>query len=153
MLIIICVCQEKDERPPCDGVNRTETYFDSSTVECAIQLCPEQLKYGELSLAIIVLFWDAVSLSHFCLWIIRWTDFQCIFPEAPSSGMTVVTVTQKTQNDMTSWCFAVDQEREEMLIKVNSWCKFNQSSLFQCVLADLSTATCLSFVSSTKLIL
>lgn len=32
--------------------------------------------------------------------------------------MTVVTVTQKTQNDMTSWSFAVEQEREQMLVKV-----------------------------------
>lgn len=55
MLSIIYLCQEKDEQPPCDGVNSTEPYFDSSTVECAIQLCPEQLKYGELSLAVIVL--------------------------------------------------------------------------------------------------
>ncbi|XP_056894251.1 methylmalonic aciduria and homocystinuria type D homolog, mitochondrial-like [Takifugu flavidus] len=79
----------KGEHPAGDGVRTTEPYFDSATVECAIQLCPEQLK----------------------------NDLQCIFPEAPSPGMTVVTVTQKTQNDMTSWCFAVEQEREQMLIK------------------------------------
>lgn len=42
-----------------------------------------------------------------------------MFPEAPSTGMMVVIVTQKTQNDMTSWCAEVETEREEMLDKVN----------------------------------
>ncbi|XP_051259340.1 metabolism of cobalamin associated Db [Dicentrarchus labrax] len=71
------------------NVNTAEHYFDNSTVECAIQSCPELLK----------------------------KDFQCMFPEAPSSGMTVVTVTQKTQNDMMSWSADVEQEREKMLDK------------------------------------
>lgn len=112
---IICVCQEKEEQAP----STTEPYFDGSTVECAVQLCPDQLKNGELLLmAGIVFFWGSVALSHFGLWFMWWADFQCIFPEAPSPGMTVVTVTQKTLNDMTSWSFAVEQEREQMLIKV-----------------------------------
>lgn len=34
--------------------------------------------------------------------------------------MMVVTVTQKTQNDMTAWTEQVDQEREELLDKVSS---------------------------------
>lgn len=42
-----------------------------------------------------------------------------MFPDAPSSGMMVLTVTQKTQNDMTSWCSEVEQEREQMLAKVS----------------------------------
>lgn len=42
-----------------------------------------------------------------------------MFPEAPSSGMMVLTVTQKTQNDMTSWCADVEHEREQMLAKVS----------------------------------
>lgn len=33
--------------------------------------------------------------------------------------MMVVTVTQRTQNDMTSWCADVEQEREQMLDKVS----------------------------------
>ncbi|XP_067112287.1 metabolism of cobalamin associated Db [Osmerus mordax] len=68
-------------------VNKAEQYFDSSSVECAIQTCPELLK----------------------------KDFQSMFPEAPARGLTVVTVTQKTKNDMTSWCQEVDSERESML--------------------------------------
>ncbi|KAJ3592375.1 hypothetical protein NHX12_007502 [Muraenolepis orangiensis] len=70
-------------------VNRAEQYFDNSNVECAIQSCPNLLK----------------------------KDFQSMFPEAPSRGMMVVTVTQKTKNDMTSWCEQVDEEREQMLDK------------------------------------
>ncbi|XP_073329175.1 metabolism of cobalamin associated Db isoform X2 [Pagrus major] len=79
---------EKDDPALSLNVNRAEEYFKSS-VECAIQYCPELLK----------------------------KDFQSMFPEAPSSEMTVVTVTQKTQNDMTSWCADVEQEREQMLDK------------------------------------
>ncbi|GAA6219743.1 methylmalonic aciduria and homocystinuria type D protein, mitochondrial-like isoform X2 [Lates japonicus] len=80
---------EKDDPDSSQSVSRAEQYFDSSSVECAIQSCPELLQ----------------------------KDFQSMFPEAPSSGMMVVTVTQKTQNDMTSWCAEVEQEREQMLDK------------------------------------
>ncbi|KAM6955980.1 metabolism of cobalamin associated Db isoform 1-T1 [Lycodopsis pacificus] len=79
---------EKDE-PASSHVSRAEQYFDSSGLECAIQSCPDLLK----------------------------TDFQSMFPEAPSTGMMVVTVTQKTQNDMTSWSTEVEQERDQMLDK------------------------------------
>lgn len=47
-----------------------------------------------------------------------------MFPEAPSSGMMVVTVTQKTQSDMTSWSAKVEQEREQMLDKVSCFLAF-----------------------------
>lgn len=80
---------EKDDPALSQNTDGAEQYFDSSTVECAIQSCPELLK----------------------------KDFQSMFPEAPSSGMMVVTVTQKTQNDMMSWCADVEQEREQMLGK------------------------------------
>lgn len=56
MLSIICVCQVKGEHPAGDGVRTTEPYFDSATVECAIQLCPEQLKNGEMLLAMMCWF-------------------------------------------------------------------------------------------------
>ena len=42
-----------------------------------------------------------------------------MFPEAPSKSMVVVTVTQKTENDMTRWCEEVDEEREQLLSKVS----------------------------------
>lgn len=64
-----------------------QQYFNNSTVECAVQSCPELLK----------------------------KDFQSMFPEAPSSGMMVVTVTQKSRNDMTAWSAEVEQEREQLL--------------------------------------
>ncbi|XP_062421244.1 metabolism of cobalamin associated Db isoform X2 [Pungitius pungitius] len=70
-------------------VHRADQYFDSSSLECAVQCCPEPLK----------------------------KDFQSMFPEAPSTVMMVVTVTQKTRNDMTSWCAEVEQERDQMLNK------------------------------------
>ncbi|XP_076854441.1 metabolism of cobalamin associated Db isoform X2 [Brachyhypopomus gauderio] len=77
----------KQERSSLQDVNRVEQYFDHSRVECAIQSCPELLK----------------------------KDFGMMFPEAPSSGMMVVTVTQRTENDMTAWSEDVDQEREALL--------------------------------------
>lgn len=80
---------EKDGASPPETVDKAEEYFDNSSVECAIQSCPEHLQ----------------------------KDFQLMFPEAPSTGMMVVTVTQKTHNDMTSWCAEVEREREEMLDK------------------------------------
>lgn len=42
-----------------------------------------------------------------------------MFPEAPSHGMMVVTVTQKTENDMTKWCEEVEVEREQLLSNVS----------------------------------
>ncbi|KAK3544024.1 hypothetical protein QTP70_035035 [Hemibagrus guttatus] len=72
-----------------DKVDSAEQYFNHSRVECAIQSCPELLK----------------------------KDFALMFPEAPSSGMMVLTVTQRTENDMTAWSEEVDQEREQLLAK------------------------------------
>ncbi|AWP12642.1 putative methylmalonic aciduria and homocystinuria type D protein mitochondrial [Scophthalmus maximus] len=80
---------EKDDSASCQSVIRAEQYFDNSSVECAIESCPALLQ----------------------------KDFHSMFPEAPPSGMMVVTVTQKTQNNMTSWCAEVEQEREQMLGK------------------------------------
>lgn len=42
-----------------------------------------------------------------------------MFPEAPSSSMMVLTVTQRTENDMTAWSEEVEQEREQLLAKVS----------------------------------
>ncbi|XP_067370872.1 metabolism of cobalamin associated Db isoform X2 [Channa argus] len=80
---------EKDDPASSQSVCTAEHHFDNSSVECAIQPCPDLLK----------------------------KDFQSMFPEAPSSGMMVITVTQKTVNDMTSWCPEVELEREQMLDK------------------------------------
>uniref|UniRef100_A0A665VZ18 Metabolism of cobalamin associated D n=1 Tax=Echeneis naucrates TaxID=173247 RepID=A0A665VZ18_ECHNA len=50
--------------------------FDSPSVECVVQLCPELLQ----------------------------RDFKSMFPDAPPTDMTVMTVTQRTHNDMTACC-------------------------------------------------
>ncbi|XP_066542851.1 metabolism of cobalamin associated Db isoform X2 [Hoplias malabaricus] len=86
---IVSEFQGKGEPSLSENVSCVEGYFDHSKVECAIQSCPELLR----------------------------KDFELMFPEAPSSNMMVVTVTQKTQNDMTAWSEEVDQEREELLAK------------------------------------
>lgn len=81
--------QESDAAPRPQQVNKAEKYFENAHVECAIQTCPELLK----------------------------KDFASMFPEAPANSMTVVTVSQKTKADMTSWCEEVDEEREQLLEK------------------------------------
>ncbi|KPP57165.1 hypothetical protein Z043_125138 [Scleropages formosus] len=63
--------QEKEVPPHVEKISKAEMYFNNCNVECAIQPCPELLKQ----------------------------DFESVFPEAPATGMTVVTVTQRTQHD------------------------------------------------------
>ncbi|XP_028292206.1 metabolism of cobalamin associated Db [Gouania willdenowi] len=63
--------------------------FDQANVECVIQSCPELLR----------------------------KDFLSMFPEAPPTGLMVITVTQRSHNDMKSWSAEVDQERELLLDK------------------------------------
>ncbi|NXE02723.1 MMAD protein, partial [Chaetorhynchus papuensis] len=42
-------------------------------------------------------------------------DFESLFPEMNSNRLTVLTVTQKTKNDMTVWSQEVEDEREMLL--------------------------------------
>ncbi|CAJ0930041.1 unnamed protein product [Ranitomeya imitator] len=70
-------------------VNRIGAYFENAKVECAMQSCPELLK----------------------------RDFASMFPEVSSSNLMVLTVTQKTVNDMTMWSAEVENERESMMEK------------------------------------
>ncbi|KAG9466330.1 hypothetical protein GDO78_016792, partial [Eleutherodactylus coqui] len=46
------------------------------------------------------------------------TDFSSMFPEVPGSNFMVLTVTQRTVNDMTMWTEEVESERESLLEKV-----------------------------------
>ncbi|XP_058888363.1 cobalamin trafficking protein CblD-like isoform X2 [Acipenser ruthenus] len=85
--------QGNDAAPRPQQVNKAEQYFENAHVECAIQTCPALLK----------------------------KDFASMFPEAPANNMTVLTVTQKTKADMTSWCEEVDDEREQLLEKVRAY--------------------------------
>lgn len=63
-------------------------FFDSATVECAVQPCPQPLL----------------------------RDFLLMFPEAPgSSALTVITVSQKSDHDMSRWSCAVEEERDRLL--------------------------------------
>lgn len=54
-----------------------------------------------------------------------------MFPEERLSDLTVVTVTQRTRNDMTSWSAQVEQERLEMLDQVSrsGSCRFSADGL------------------------
>nr|XP_057937407.1 metabolism of cobalamin associated Db isoform X2 [Doryrhamphus excisus]XP_057937408.1 metabolism of cobalamin associated Db isoform X2 [Doryrhamphus excisus] len=79
----------KEDDPAVNQNDSGAANVAKSCVECVIQPCPDKLQQ----------------------------DLQCLFPEAPSSQVTVVTVTQKTQNDMTAWSSAVEEEREQMLDK------------------------------------
>lgn len=76
-------------------INSAETYFESAKVECAIQTCPELLR----------------------------RDFQSLFPEVSANKLVILTVTQKTKNDMTVWSEEVENEREMLLEKFISGAK------------------------------
>ncbi|XP_072320384.1 cobalamin trafficking protein CblD-like isoform X2 [Eucyclogobius newberryi] len=75
--------------PPTDQDMPTQEhkFFSSVWVECAVQPCPPRLL----------------------------SDVRLMFPEAPPAGVTVVTVTQRSQQDMSRWDLQVEQEREELL--------------------------------------
>lgn len=45
-------------------------------------------------------------------------DFESLFPEVANSKLLILTVTQKTKNDMTVWSEEVEIEREVLLEKV-----------------------------------
>uniref|UniRef100_A0A8C5KHX7 Methylmalonic aciduria and homocystinuria type D protein, mitochondrial n=3 Tax=Jaculus jaculus TaxID=51337 RepID=A0A8C5KHX7_JACJA len=80
---------QSNNAPVEQKINSAETYFDSARVECAIQTCPELLR----------------------------KDFESLFPEAANSKLMILTVTQKTENDMTIWSEEVETEREMLLEK------------------------------------
>lgn len=80
--------------PPKDGrTNSTDAqvegseFFDSVSVECAVQPCPPRLA----------------------------PDIGLMFPEAPPAGVMVVTVAQRTVRDMSRWSSEVETEREQLL--------------------------------------
>eukprot|EP00079_Xenopus_tropicalis_P038829 XP_017952600.1 PREDICTED: methylmalonic aciduria and homocystinuria type D protein, mitochondrial isoform X1 [Xenopus tropicalis] len=70
-------------------LNTMESYFENAKVECAMQSCPDLLK----------------------------KDFASMFPEIPSNNLMVLTVTQRTHNDMTIWSQEVENEREMLIEK------------------------------------
>lgn len=45
-------------------------------------------------------------------------DFESLFPEVATNKLMILTVTQKTKNDMTVWSEEVENEREVLLEKV-----------------------------------
>ncbi|XP_072114748.1 metabolism of cobalamin associated Db isoform X1 [Mobula birostris] len=81
--------QGNEVEPQPQYISVAESYFTNAKVECVIQVCPELLR----------------------------KDFQSMFPEAPAAGFTVLTVTQRSLNDMTIWNEAVEEEREQLLEK------------------------------------
>ncbi|XP_077584949.1 metabolism of cobalamin associated Db [Stigmatopora nigra] len=78
-----------DDSVTIQSTNTAKQDSGNSCVECVIQSCPEKLR----------------------------KDLQNLFPEAPSSQVTVITVTHKTKNDMTGWSSRVDEERAYLLDK------------------------------------
>nr|XP_039250523.1 cobalamin trafficking protein CblD-like [Styela clava] len=63
-------------------------YFENARVELAMQDCPHMI----------------------------YKDFASFFPDMPQNGkLTIVTITQRTDNDMSGWTESVDEEREKLL--------------------------------------
>lgn len=88
----------------------------SDVLECVAQDCPKLVRKGRccicliLSMATFVDFWKMVVL-----------DFADLFPgrDVTSGPLTVVTLTQKTKNDMSGWSEGVEYEREELVACVS----------------------------------
>lgn len=60
-------------------------------------------------------------------------DFESLFPEVNSNRLTVLTVTQKTKNDMTVWSQEVEDEREMLLENVSSSAHFSWEMKLWCI--------------------
>uniref|UniRef100_A0A8D2MC56 Methylmalonic aciduria (Cobalamin deficiency) cblD type, with homocystinuria n=1 Tax=Zonotrichia albicollis TaxID=44394 RepID=A0A8D2MC56_ZONAL len=80
------------DAPQKQQINNAESYFENAKVECAVQACPELLR----------------------------KDLQALFPEAQPQRLTVLTVTQRSQHDMSVWSHEVEQEREALLENVSA---------------------------------
>lgn len=80
---------QSSDAPAEQEINSAETYFENARVECVIQTCPELLQ----------------------------RDFESLFPEVANNKLMILTVTQKTENDMTVWSEEVELEREMLLEK------------------------------------
>lgn len=79
--------EHSDRNDDSQEIRGSERSGSDSRVECAVLSCPEALR----------------------------KDFLSMFPDAPCSELTVITVTQRSRSDMSSWSPAVEQEREAML--------------------------------------
>lgn len=80
--------------PPTEDRTHTQVesggaeFFPCASVECVLQPCPQRLT----------------------------ADVRLMFPLAPpAASVTVVTVTQRSQQDMSRWSAAVEAEREQLL--------------------------------------
>uniref|UniRef100_UPI00358EFD08 cobalamin trafficking protein CblD isoform X2 n=1 Tax=Myxine glutinosa TaxID=7769 RepID=UPI00358EFD08 len=85
---VICESQNAETSASVTAKPKSDDqFFEVGSVECLVQNCPD--------------------LLH--------RDFIAMFPEAPRSPVTVVTVTQKTNHNMSVWSEEVQEEREKML--------------------------------------
>ena len=82
-------CGQGSNAPGEQEISSAETYFENAKVECAIQTCPELPR----------------------------RDFESLFPEGATNKLMILTMTQKTKNDMTVWSEEVENEREMLLEK------------------------------------
>ncbi|XP_077641014.1 cobalamin trafficking protein CblD [Lonchura striata] len=77
------------DAPQKQQINNAETYFENAKVECAVQACPELLR----------------------------KELQPLFPALGPRSLTVLTVTQRSAQDMSAWSAEAQQEREQLLDK------------------------------------
>lgn len=83
-------------------------------LECVAQPCPKLVRKGPRCLIRIFLFLHLLT-GHVKCYIIH-PEFLDLFPDRDvSSGtFTIITLSQKTANDMTAWNNEVDEEREQL---------------------------------------
>uniref|UniRef100_H2ZNL9 Methylmalonic aciduria and homocystinuria type D protein, mitochondrial n=1 Tax=Ciona savignyi TaxID=51511 RepID=H2ZNL9_CIOSA len=114
-----------------DGENITDSiirkYLENATVELAIQPCPKVL----------------------------YKEFRSIFLEMPKQEISVLTITQKTEHEMSMWSQEVEEEREKLLknfittateichlLRANNfWCDFIDPSSGQAYFGPYTNST------------
>jgi len=116
-----------DDEDPDISDSIIRKYFDGASVEVKIQDCPKLL----------------------------YKDFKNIFLEMPARHVSVLTITQKTENAMSGWSSNVEAEREKLLEKFistateichslrakNIWCDFIEPSSGQAYFGPYSNTT------------
>ncbi|XP_041263064.1 cobalamin trafficking protein CblD isoform X3 [Onychostruthus taczanowskii] len=103
-----CISEfQGSDAPQKQQINNAETYFENAKVECAVQACPELLRKDWIC--------PGQRAEQHKLHFLPRSDFQALFPEARPERLTVLTVTQRSEHDMSVWSHEVEEEREQLL--------------------------------------
>jgi len=109
----MCICVYQGNLGTIDTrVHKAEQYFTQTETDCSISSCPELLRKGKGPLFGITSYSDSSSPEVTQRSV---TDLELMFPSAPTTSITVVTVTQS--NGVCEEAAA--QDKDQLLRKVS----------------------------------